>query len=140
MHESLNQKGQRYNLDHYVVGAKVYFYRPPSVLDVTKRTRKAKHIDHYVGAATIIRKILGSRSFQLSFVNPSTGATQLLQRCRDDPPQEGVASSLAGSGRVEASAGKTSSWHEAERGRNGHLDGLLRRQGLVCRRNMLSPE
>jgi hypothetical protein len=78
-HESLNQKGQRFNLDHYVAGAKVYFYRPPSVLDVAKKTRKAKHIDHYVGPATIIKKI-GSRSFQLSFVNPSTGTTQLLQR------------------------------------------------------------
>ena len=44
-HEGLNQKGQRYNLDHYVDGAKVYFYRPPSVLDVEKKTRKAKHID-----------------------------------------------------------------------------------------------
>jgi hypothetical protein len=72
-HESLNQKGQQYNLDHYVVGAKVYFYRPPSVLEVVE------HIDHYVGPATIIKKI-GSRSFQLSFVNPSTGTTQLLQR------------------------------------------------------------
>ncbi len=28
-HEGLNQKGQRYNLDHFVDGAKVYFYRPP---------------------------------------------------------------------------------------------------------------
>jgi hypothetical protein len=78
-HESLNQKGQRYNLDHYEVGAKVYFYRPPSILDVAKKTRKAKHIDHYVRPATIVKKI-GSRSFQLSFVNPSTGISQLLQR------------------------------------------------------------
>ena len=78
-HESLNQKGQRYNLDHYVVGAKVYFYRPPSILDVVKKTRKAKHIDHYVGPATIIKKI-GSRSFSLSFINPLTGIEQLLQR------------------------------------------------------------
>ncbi len=36
-HEGLNQKGQRYNLDHFVEGAKVFFYRPPSVLDVEKR-------------------------------------------------------------------------------------------------------
>jgi hypothetical protein len=78
-HESLNQKGQRYNLDHYEVGAKVCFYRPPSILDVAKKTRKAKHIDHYVEPATIVKKI-GSRSFQLSFVNPSTGISQLLQR------------------------------------------------------------
>jgi hypothetical protein len=79
-HESLNQKGQRYNLDHYVVGTKVYFYRPPSILvDVAKKTRKAKHIDHYVGPATVVKKI-GSRLFQLSFVNPSTGTVQVLQR------------------------------------------------------------
>jgi hypothetical protein len=77
-HKDLNQKGQCYNLDHFVGGAKVYFYRPPNVLDVEKKTRKAKHIDHYVGPATIVKKI-GSRSFQISFVNPLTGATQLLQ-------------------------------------------------------------
>ena len=78
-HEGLNQKGQRYNLDHFVNGAKVYFYRPPSVLDVERKTRKAKHIDHYVGPATIVKRI-GSRSFQISFTNPLTGVTQLLQR------------------------------------------------------------
>ncbi len=78
-HEGLNQKVQRYNLDHFVDGAKVYFYRPPSVLEVEKRTRKVKHIDHYVGPATIVKKI-GSRSFQISFTNPLTGETQLLQR------------------------------------------------------------
>jgi hypothetical protein len=78
-HEGLNQKGQRYKLDHFTTGAKVYFYRPPSVLDVEKKTRKAKHIDHYVGPATIVKKI-GSRSFQISFFNPTTGTTQLLQR------------------------------------------------------------
>ncbi len=78
-HEGLNQKGQRYNMDHLVEGAKVYFYCPPSVLDVVKKTRKAKHIDHYVGPAVIIKKI-GSRSFQMSYTNPLTGTTQLLQR------------------------------------------------------------
>jgi hypothetical protein len=36
-HEGLNQKGQRYNLDHFVDGAKVYFYRPPNVLDVKRK-------------------------------------------------------------------------------------------------------
>jgi hypothetical protein len=60
-------------------GRKVYFYRPPSVLDVVKKTRKAKHIDHYVGPAVIVRKI-GIRSFQISYTNPLTGTTQLLQR------------------------------------------------------------
>ncbi len=45
-----------------------------------RRARRSTYIDHYVGPATIVKKI-GSRSFfQLSFVNPSTGITQLLQR------------------------------------------------------------
>jgi hypothetical protein len=78
-HEGLNQKEQRYNTDHLVEGAKVYFYRPPSVLDVAKMTRKAKHIDHYVGPAVIVTKI-GSRSFQISYTDPLTGTKQLLQR------------------------------------------------------------
>jgi hypothetical protein len=39
------------------IGAKVYFYRPPSVLNVVKKTRKAKHIDHYVGPVVIVKKI-----------------------------------------------------------------------------------
>jgi hypothetical protein len=78
-HEGLNQKGQRYNMDHFVEGAKIYFYRPPSILDVVKKTRKAKHIDHYVGPAVIVKKI-GSRSFQISYTNPLTGTTQLLLR------------------------------------------------------------
>jgi hypothetical protein len=51
-------------------------------LDVEKRTCKHKYIDHYVGPATIVKKI-GSRFFQISFFNPSTGTTQLLQRERD---------------------------------------------------------
>jgi hypothetical protein len=46
---------------------------------VERKTRKAKHIDHYAGPATIVKRI-GSRSFKISFFNPSTGATQLLQR------------------------------------------------------------
>jgi hypothetical protein len=66
-------------MDHLVEGARVYFYRPPSVLDVVKKTRKAKHIDHYVGPAVIVKKI-GSRSFQISYTNPLTGTTQFLQR------------------------------------------------------------
>jgi hypothetical protein len=40
-HEGLNQKGQRYNMDHLEEGTKVYFYRPPSVLDGAKKMRKA---------------------------------------------------------------------------------------------------
>jgi hypothetical protein len=78
-HEELNQKGQHYNMGHFVEGAKVYFYRPSSVLDVEKKTRKAMHVDYYVGPATIVKKI-GSHSFQISFFNPTTGTTQLLQR------------------------------------------------------------
>jgi hypothetical protein len=39
----------------------------------------AKHIDHCIGPATTVKK-KGSRSFQISFLNSSTGTMQLLQR------------------------------------------------------------
>ncbi len=65
-HERRSKEGQRYNLDHFDDGInKVYLYRLPSVLEVGKRARKAKHIDHYVGPAAIVKRI-GNRSFQIS--------------------------------------------------------------------------
>jgi hypothetical protein len=83
-------------MDHLVEGAKVYFYRPPSVLDVVKKTRKAKHNDHYVGPAVIIKKIR-SRSFQISYTDPFTGKTQPApsKGWRHDHPEEGMAIPLS---------------------------------------------
>jgi hypothetical protein len=79
-HEGLNQsEGTAIQHGSSCGRCKVYFYRPPSVLDVAKKMRKAKHSDHYVGPAVIVKKI-ESRSFQISYTNPLTGTTQLLQR------------------------------------------------------------
>jgi hypothetical protein len=131
-HEGLDQKEQRYNMDHLVEGAKVYFYRPPSVLDVVKKTRKVKHIDHYVGPAVIIKKI-GSRSFQISYTNPLTGTTQLLQRDAGMIilTKEWLSPSLVPSeNRVHSQ--EASRRHGASGWRDGHHDGLHGCQGLVC--------
>jgi hypothetical protein len=37
----------------------VYFYRPPTQQEVIKRTRKAKHLAHYHGPATILSNVDG---------------------------------------------------------------------------------
>jgi hypothetical protein len=43
-------------------GTEVYFYKPPSAVEAERKGWKAKHMDHYAGPATIIRKV-GTRSF-----------------------------------------------------------------------------
>jgi hypothetical protein len=68
---------------HLVEGGKGLLLSTPKqaswMLPRTKKTWKAKHIDHYVEPAMIVKKT-GSRSFQISYTNPLTGTTQLLQR------------------------------------------------------------
>ncbi len=48
-------------------GDRVYFYRPPSQHEVIRRGRKAKHLAHYRGPATIQGKVDGrDRQYHLS--------------------------------------------------------------------------
>ena len=62
MSQNLSQNGRKINLEDYKECTKVYFYKPPSALEAEKKGRKAKHMDHYAGPATIIKKA-GTRSF-----------------------------------------------------------------------------
>jgi hypothetical protein len=68
-HENLNQSGRVVNLEKFVIGTEVYFYKPPTVQDVKQKGMKAKHLDHYVGPAKITKKN-GDRSFQISYKHP----------------------------------------------------------------------
>jgi hypothetical protein len=52
----LNQTGDK-TPPHLLIGDKVYFYRPPTQQEVIKRTRKAKHLAHYHGPATILSNV-----------------------------------------------------------------------------------
>jgi hypothetical protein len=74
----LSQNGKRINYEALKPGAKVYFYKPPSAQEVAKRGRKAKHLDHYIGPATILRSI-GTRSFVIQYTD-DTGTTRTYQR------------------------------------------------------------
>jgi hypothetical protein len=56
----------------------VYFYKPPSAQEALERGRKANHLDHYTGPATILRAI-GIRSFVLQYTD-AKGATRTYQR------------------------------------------------------------
>ncbi len=55
--QNLSQNGRKINLEDYKEGTKVYFYIPPSALEAEKKGRKAKHMDHYAGPATIIGQV-----------------------------------------------------------------------------------
>jgi hypothetical protein len=54
----LNQAGDK-TPPHLLIGDRVYFYRPPTQQEVIKRTRKAKHLAHYHGPATILSNVDG---------------------------------------------------------------------------------
>ncbi len=70
--------GKPINYDRLVPGAKVYFYKSPSALEVETRGRKAKHLDHYIGPATILRAI-GTRSFVIQYLGKK-GVARTYQR------------------------------------------------------------
>jgi hypothetical protein len=56
----------------------VYFYKPPSQAETQARGRKAKHLDHYIGPATIVRQV-GSRSFIILYTDKK-GVSRTYQR------------------------------------------------------------
>jgi hypothetical protein len=64
--ENLSQSGHPVDLEKYVIGQKVYFYKPPSMKETVTRGRRAKHIDHYVGPG-IITKHIGTRSIVIRY-------------------------------------------------------------------------
>jgi hypothetical protein len=74
----LSQIGKSINYEALTPGAQVYFCKPPSAQEVQERGRKAKHLDHYTGPATILRAI-GTRSFVLQYTD-SKGVTRTYQR------------------------------------------------------------
>jgi hypothetical protein len=76
--EKLAQNGHKINYSALIPGAKVYFYKPPSQADTQIRGRKAKHLNHYIGPATIVRQV-GSRSFIIRYIDKK-GVERSYQR------------------------------------------------------------
>jgi hypothetical protein len=76
--EKLAQNGHKINYDALIPGAKVYFYKPPSQADTQARGRKAKHLNHYIGPAIIIRQV-ESRSFIIRYTDKK-GVERMYQR------------------------------------------------------------
>ncbi len=76
--KKLSQNGKCINYEALIPGAKVYFYKPPSMQEVEKRDRKAKHLDHYTGPATILTSV-GIRSFIIQYTDEK-GVTRTYQR------------------------------------------------------------
>jgi hypothetical protein len=65
---SLNQSGAKIQDKGLQQGDRVYFYRSPSQHEVMRRGRKAKHLAHYHGPATIQGKVDGrDRQYHLTY-------------------------------------------------------------------------
>ena len=65
--QSLNQAGDK-TPPHLQIGDRVYFYRPPTQQEVIKRTRKAKHLAHYHGPATVLSNVDGrERQYNIEY-------------------------------------------------------------------------
>jgi hypothetical protein len=56
---NLNQSGSKVEDKGLNPGDRVYFYRPPTQHEIARRGRKAKHLAHYHGPATVQGKIDG---------------------------------------------------------------------------------
>ncbi len=67
--QKLAQNGRKITSkdEDYKIGSKVYFYKPPSAAEAERIDRKAKHMNHYSGLATIIQRI-GIRSFLVEYI------------------------------------------------------------------------
>jgi hypothetical protein len=66
--QALNQAGEK-TPPHLQRGDRVYFYRPPTQQEVIKRTRKAKHLAHYHGPATILSNVDGrERQYNIEYL------------------------------------------------------------------------
>ncbi len=69
---NLNRSGAKIRDKGLEKGNQVYFYPPPSQHEIIRRGRKAKHLAHYHGPATIQGKVEGrDRQYHLSFEGKS---------------------------------------------------------------------
>jgi hypothetical protein len=69
---NLNQSGAKIQGKGLEKGDQVYFYRPPSQHEIIRRGRKAKHLAHYHGPATIQGKVEGrDRQYHLTYEGKS---------------------------------------------------------------------
>ena len=82
--ERLNAAGNAYDpKSRLPLKSQVYFYKPPSMAEAMKRGRKVKHLDHYVGPATITKHI-GSRSYLLEHTVTKEDGTQITRTYQRD--------------------------------------------------------
>ena len=64
--EKLNMTGRQIAKDLLALGAKVYFYKPPTQQETIRRSRMAKHCQHYHGPAAVVKKI-GTQSYSIHY-------------------------------------------------------------------------
>ncbi len=68
--EKLNQANRPFDDSQLQPGMKIYFYKPPSQQEVSTKGRKAKHLAHYYGPATVTA-MLRKRQLELQYEGKS---------------------------------------------------------------------
>ena len=82
--ERLNQSGRQYDPSKRLeIGTRVFFYKPPTISEVIKRGRKAKHLDHYTGPA-VITGYCGTRSYHIEYKQNLEDGTLKVRRYQRD--------------------------------------------------------
>jgi hypothetical protein len=65
---NLNQSGAKVEDKGLNSGDRVYFYKPPTQHEITRRGRKAKHLTHYHGPATVRGQVEGrDRQYHIEY-------------------------------------------------------------------------
>jgi hypothetical protein len=65
---NLNQSGAKVEDKGLNIGDQVYFYKPPTQQEIARRGRKAKHLAHYHGPATVRGKVNGrDRQYHIEY-------------------------------------------------------------------------
>jgi hypothetical protein len=65
---NLNRSGAKVEEKGFSHGDRVYFYKPPTQHEIVKRGRKAKHLAHYHGPATVQGNVEGrDRQYHITY-------------------------------------------------------------------------
>ena len=78
--EQLNQAGKPISKVEIPSGSKVYFYKPPTQGQALEEGRMVKHLNHYCGPATVVRKVPERlRNYEISYEDESGKTTTFFR-------------------------------------------------------------
>jgi hypothetical protein len=78
--EKLNQAGKPISKVEIPPGSKVYFFKPPTQAQALETGRMVKHLNHYCGPATVVRRVPDRiRNYEISYKDGSGKTTTFFR-------------------------------------------------------------